>query len=385
MRLAVNAISIAPGGGLTVLIGLLRAWREIGADLDITVFASRDSVLRAIRSCRSDLKTVPVLANSPSWKRFVYERVWLGRLVDAVKPDVVLTTNWLVGRCRAPQIVHHQNLWHFIPRIPRQSLLPGGLRLLVQNWAAREALREAQANVFISHYMKRQAERILPGAASRYHVIYNGLPSDTTRSPKQPTASFPESAGLLAITSALPHKGNPILVHALANLVHQRPDVPWHLNVVGVGEKDMTSERRIAKHLGVSDQITWLGFASPERVEFMLRASFCLLFTSTLEAFGLPIIEAMAASCPVVASNCTAIPEIVGEAGILVEPGNAAQFADAVLTLYGNRALRQELVDRGLARVPKFSWQVSASQFFQLVETLLSPGKHAIGPRHEQI
>ncbi len=78
----------------------------------------------------------------------------------------------------------------------------------------------------------------------------------------------------------------------------------------------------------------------------------------------------MARSCPVVASRSTAIPDVVADAALLVEPGNVRQFADAVARLLDNRELRAELIGRGAGRAAAFRWSESAARFQRLIQTL---------------
>lgn len=81
----------------------------------------------------------------------------------------------------------------------------------------------------------------------------------------------------------------------------------------------------------------------------------------------------MANCCPVIACRATAIPEIIGNAGILVEPGDHTAFAAAVKTLWFNRARRSELISEGLKRIEEFSWEQSAQQMLDLLERVRKP------------
>ena len=173
---------------------------------------------------------------------------------------------------------------------------------------------------------------------------------------------------LVAVTSEEPFKENGMLARVLAHLVARQPDVRWSLSVAGAGRFER--ERRLAGELGVADRIRWLGFVDGRELESLYRQAACLLYTSPLEGFGLPPIEAMARSCPVVASEATAIPDVVGDAALLVEPGNVRQFADAAMRLLDNRGLRDELIERGARRAARFRWSESAARFYRLIGTV---------------
>src|SRR5687767_4716452 len=114
LRVAVNAVPIAPGGGMVVVVGILRAWRHVAPDLDPTVYASRPQVIEAIREARPDVPVVPfALGHSPAF-HFAAQQTRLGPALERDGFDVVLSQGMLVGRCRLPQVVHHQNLTRFV-------------------------------------------------------------------------------------------------------------------------------------------------------------------------------------------------------------------------------------------------------------------------------
>ena len=107
-------------------------------------------------------------------------------------------------------------------------------------------------------------------------------------------------------------------------------------------------------------RIHLLGHVSDDALVRALRGADALLFASRHEGFGLPPLEAMACGTPVVAARATAVPEVVGEAAVLAEPGDPDAFAAAALALLGDPAQRAELRERGLRRAAQFTWARSA-------------------------
>lgn len=366
VKLSINAVTNYSGGGTTVLLGYLRAWREMGADLDVTVYSSQESVLDEIRGSYPDWRAVPFGVGLPLHRRLAKQLASLGRNVASSGAQIVLGTNIPVLRCPIPQIVHHQSLLLFEHRSWLRSWQRGTKNLL-QVMAARHALHSAAANVFISDHLRSRAERIDPASRVRNHVIPNGLPDEVLDAVGRPS-EWSGDPGLLAVTSEEPYKDNELLPRILADLTKRHAGVSWSLDVAGEGRFEPV--RRLARELGVADRIRWHGFVEGQALEALYRRSACLLYTSPFEGFGLPPIEAMARSCPVVASRNTAIPDVVADAALLVEPGNVRQFADAVARLLDNRELRAELIGRGAGRAAAFRWSESAARFQRLIQTL---------------
>ncbi|MBL9122189.1 MAG: glycosyltransferase, partial [Planctomycetaceae bacterium] len=123
---------------------------------------------------------------------------------------------------------------------------------------------------------------------------------------------------------------------------------------------------QLARDEGVADRIAWLGFQNQAQIDELLRTSLCLVFTSVVEGFGLPPLEAMARRCPVVACNATAMPEIIQDAGLLVEPRQAGQFAESVIRLHRDEQLRQTMAERGLERAKDFPASSSAAKLCEV-------------------
>lgn len=365
LRLAINAVSLAPGGGLNGLLGYLQAWRDSGAPLAVTVFASRQKVLDDVAALRAGVRLVPFAVGAGPARHFLLQQWTLARRIEAAGADVVMTTQSAVGRCRLPQLVHHRNLRRFQHQGVIRRLRNLELDETLKDLAARRALRISACNVFISHYLRREAERFAPHSAPRNFVVYNGLSRELLEAAQRRGPEWDGRPHLVAVTSPAPHKDNPTLVRLLARLVQRQPGVDWRVHVAGSG--DWSAVRSLARAAGVIERFHFHGYLSHEQMEPLLRQAACLVFTSVLEGFGNPPLEAMARRCPVVACQCTAIPEVVGDAGVLVPPGDDAAFADAVLRLTADRRLREQMIERGLERIQRFRWSDSAARMLELL------------------
>jgi len=114
--------------------------------------------------------------------------------------------------------------------------------------------------------------------------------------------------------------------------------------------------------LQLQDSVRFLGRVSLEDLVGLYNAATVLVYPSLYEGFGLPVLEAMACGCPVVTSNTSSLPEVVGEAGIMVDPYDVQQLMDAIQKVLEDKALAQDMRQQGLERASLFSWQRCAQE-----------------------
>lgn len=130
------------------------------------------------------------------------------------------------------------------------------------------------------------------------------------------------------------------------------------------------------RDLGLSNDVTFIGFPSNEELAEYYRGALALVFPSLYEGFGLPPVEAMACGTPVLTSNVCSLPEIVGDAGILVDPLDTEAIADGMRRLRDDEALLADLRQRGLARASQFTWEKTAASTREVLEAALRQAEH---------
>ena len=126
----------------------------------------------------------------------------------------------------------------------------------------------------------------------------------------------------------------------------------------GVGDR----VRDLAAAAGAADAVVILGPVEEDMLRTLYDQALALVYPSLYEGFGLPVLEAMACGTPVLASRAASMPEVVGDAGVLLDPHRSAEWTDALAALGSDTALRNDLRGRGLARAAQFTWERTARQ-----------------------
>ena len=165
---------------------------------------------------------------------------------------------------------------------------------------------------------------------------------------------------ILFVSTIEPRKNLPTLLEAYAALRARHPDV----GLVIAGGKGWLYQSFFDRlnALGLQEQVILTGFVPDEHLPALLQAAEVFAFPSHFEGFGLPPLEAMACGVPVVCSNASSLPEVVGEAGLLVPPDDTRAWTETLDRLLTDQALQRELRGRGLARASHFTWDAAARQ-----------------------
>lgn len=175
---------------------------------------------------------------------------------------------------------------------------------------------------------------------------------------------------LLFVGTLEPRKNLPRLLEAYA-LARQHADLP---PLVLAGAPGWQHERILthARELGVKSHIVFAGYIPREHLPGVYAAASALLYPSLYEGFGLPPLEAMGCGTPVLVANTSAMPEVVGDGGILVDPRDPHQIAEGILRITQDRMLRQQIMEQGLERAKRFRWEEAARRTLEVLEDACS-------------
>jgi glycosyltransferase involved in cell wall biosynthesis len=234
----------------------------------------------------------------------------------------------------------------------------------------RMSVRRARRVITISQSTKRDVVRNFGVAPERVVVVPCGVEEAFLAERPDPLPFQLPDKFILHIGTLEPRKNLVRLVHAFSRLKHR--NLPHKLVLAGAKGWYTGEIMQAIQASDAREEIILLGYVAPEHKPALYRAADVFVFPSLYEGFGLPPLEAMASRTAVVASNASSLPEVVGEAGILVDPQDENALADALLSVLTNSALRENLRQRGYERAKTFSWSATAQSVAQVYREVLA-------------
>lgn len=228
------------------------------------------------------------------------------------------------------------------------------------------AVEEADRIVAVSESTKQDLLHELGADPTRVRVVHEAAPAKWLRldgakaRSELATAPFAKPYFLSVQASIEPRKNIPRLIQAFAQVRRAHSDV--RLVVVGgPGADDSSVQATILEH-ELATAVDFPGPLSDACLQASYRDSLALVYPSLYEGFGLPVLEAMAVGAPVIASGVSSLPEVAGNAALLVDPLDLDALAGAMSSVVGDEGLRADLIARGNKRVRQFTWKRAAEK-----------------------
>jgi glycosyltransferase involved in cell wall biosynthesis len=227
--------------------------------------------------------------------------------------------------------------------------------------------RRSRRILTVSHASKEDIVHYLRVPAAKVEVVYNALDERLAAPPTDEDLQrvreryLLNSPFILYAGNIKPHKNIDRLIEAYSILRRRGVE---HAKLIIAGEEisKYPALRRLVHRFQLHQHVRFFGFVPEATLAALYRLASVFVFPSLYEGFGLPPLEAMAAGAPVVTSNVSSLPEVVGDAALLVDPMDAGAIAEAIGRVLGDQGLRDELVRRGHLRVKAFSWDRSVTR-----------------------
>lgn len=353
-----------PGGARRVAFNAANAMASLRPDHDYVVYCNR---LQAslTPSIHQRILARPWPFPKVIWDQVVFPQVAIPLQLKGDKPDIVVHTNNLVPLIRYhPRVAIIHDMTPFL--IP-ESFLPAHARY--QQWYFRLAARTCERIVTVSDHSKQDICRIL--GVPDEHVVVAPLASNLDSTPAAPI-DLRSSLGItkpfvLYVGAIHPRKNLARLILAFAQL--KRVCQSDHQLVIAGARRWQPQEALAAQAAAeISEHLLFTGPVSEDVLVSLFRQCDLFVYPSIYEGFGLPVLEAMSLGAPVVTSNTSSLPEVAGDAALLVDPTQVEAITDAMKRVLTDPALAAGLRSRGLARAAGFSWSRHAAILLETLE-----------------
>jgi len=375
MRIAINALSVQGGGGLTFLKNLLEHLLGIDLENQYFIFVTEDKV--GALGIPQDLLNLRIIICPPrKWfVRACWEQVILPRILHRERVDVLYApANQGPIFSPIPFVVLVQNV---------DPLVQGGrglpLVFRVKRWGLRLmtqlSIQKARKVIAISDYTRRLLVQEFGSDPKEIAVIPHGAPnSSECFRPLRTEERFGgekkiKSPYLLAVSNIGYNKNYETLIQAFA-IASRTLDVNVGLVIAGERGPKKYFDRllRHAHAVVISSRVHFLGGVSYEQMPALYAGARALVYPSLVESFGLPPLEAMAYGLPVAASRIDPIIEVCNDAVLYFDPHSAEEMAKVIVQVVSDDLLRATLIEKGLARARRFSWEDTARSTLEILK-----------------
>ncbi len=372
MRIGINALYLIPGktGGMyAYLKNYLKYLQEIDTENEyfiytgtegagtLNLFAENFHEIRCPLPAR--MRTLHYL-----WEIFIMPlQMWKDK-IHLLHSPANISPPWLP--CKSVVTIHDVRAYFFSPEFPRSFTFI--YRKLLPIMAKRSA-----KVITVSEYSKKTITDVLGLSPDKIAVI----PLAPETAPVQEKAKEIIKAKynienyIFTLITAVPHKNMDGLIHAYKILTERKQDIP-QLVIAGITGPDLKITKNRLKKWGLDQRVVFTGFVEDAYLPALYTSARLFVFPSKYEGFGLPILEAMSYGIPVVSSGTTALPEVVGDAGIMCDPDNPLKMADAIENVLSDDTLRKALIQKGLIRAAGFSWRQTAEKTLEEYKTAVT-------------
>lgn len=260
----------------------------------------------------------------------------------------------------------HDLGYHFYPQAHTLS------QNVYLRWATRYNARSATRILADSEATRHDLMHFYGTPGKKVSVVYPGR--DETLSPVVDAAVLAACRAryglsgpyLLYVGTLHPRKNLVRLVQAFGMMANE---VDPSLQLVLAGRKGWLYDEIFSevRRQALSGRVVLTGYVPDDDLPALLSGALAFVFPSLYEGFGLPLLEAMACGTPVISSNVSSLPEVAGDAALYVDPTDTESLAEALTRIVAQEALRNELVNRGLRQIQRFSWQRCARETLQVL------------------
>jgi len=366
MNIAIDVRRIEDFGVGTYIRNLVRTLAARDSE-NRYVLLGDPAKIEIVTALPKNFQVVPWTESKESWK----QSFQLNRMLQAHSVNLLHFPHLrpaLMVPCRYLMTVHDLADFIYGPH--------SGWRQNLRWRMVRRTLSQARQIMAVSRATQRDIENLFGIPAARIRVVENAIDERFVQSARREEQGLVlqrysvADPFLLYVGSARPQKNLPRLIEAFAVLKGDLRDHPTFgklkLLIIGDELSEHPDLRRKVIRTRMQDDVRFLGFLPFEILRVFYQSAEVFVFPSLHEGFGLPPLEAMAQGTPVVTSNVSSLPEVVGDAAVLVPPENVFEIARGMERALLDQELRAQLRERGHQRIARFSWNRSIQQVMEI-------------------
>ena len=371
MVVAIDGSNIRAGGGITHLMECLSVLSPEQFGIERVYLYGGDELLSAVGNFVWLEKCSPHGLRGGGGRRYLWRQFHLNGMVSS-NADVLLVPGGSYSGGFRPFVALAQNVLPFdVVAKALEGLTAKRLRLQILSRIQRKTFRRASGLIYMSAISKRHIELETNFEHPQSRVIYHGTRPSFFEATRDRISDFGYSAGrpfrLLYVSTLEPYKHQSTVVQAVVRL--NAIGIPVHLDLVGPGDKgDCTN---LAREISRSDPerryIRYHGPLPYSELSAIYLKGDAFVFASSCETFGIILLEAMASGLPLICSNRSAMPEVVGDAGLYFDPLSVDSLVRSIRCVWENPSVRRSLVFRGRTKACEYSWARCASQTFGFI------------------
>ena len=221
-------------------------------------------------------------------------------------------------------------------------------------WSTKYALKHARKIIAVSENTKNDLVELYGGNPEKIEVVHHGFKN------VRPLGSNIRTDPYILFIGRIETKKNIQGLIKAFYLLKKKYQAPHKLVLIGpIPRSGLFDTKR--------SDIEFFGYVSEQKKQQLLKNAEMFILPSFYEGFGMPILEAQAAGCPVITSNVSSMPEVAGQGAILIEPKNIEQIAESMYKIINDSQLKKDLIEKGYENIKKFSWQKCAQETLEIL------------------
>ena len=377
MRVAIDTRKIHDFGIGTYIRNLLRQLARIDRNTEY-ILLCREPDLGIAAQLGPNFRGV--VEPSPNYS--LREQIHIPWLLRRERPDVYHAPHYVLPpavRCRSVVTIHDCIHLMFPQYLPNRAAYAYARASM---WAAA---RRSDRILTVSEASKRDILHFFNVKPEKIVVVYNAIDEHFSATPsEEQVARIRERYQLdhkfvLYVGNIKPHKNLVRLIEAFSQLRRTHDDLK--LLIIGDEISKLPALRRAVHRNKLHKFVRFLGYLKDDTLTVLYRLASVFVFPSLYEGFGLPPLEAMASGTPVVTSNVSSLPEVTGDAAVLVDPYDVDSISDGMRRILDDPRLAEELRIKGLKRAREFSWERSVEKTQRVYREVAADG-HASEMEH---